>query len=258
MGVVVSIANQKGGVGKTTITLNLGYALSKMGKKVLLVDVDPQFNLTFALIGMDVINYSDKNVGTLMTKESSIEDTIVEINQNLHLIPSHLMLASKEIEIINTYNRERRLEKALKPVFPEYDYILIDNPPSMGVFLVNSLTASDFVLIPLELSYFGVIGMQLMFNLMKMIREETNDSLRLMGIVPNKFTKQTRVPQMRLKELKELYPEAPILPTIPKSISIEKAQGEGKSIFEYEPNGKASRAFEKLAREVVRIAEGEE
>ncbi|AEC52323.1 hypothetical protein PNA2_1408 [Pyrococcus sp. NA2] len=256
MGVVISIANQKGGVGKTTIALNLGYTLSKLGKRVLLVDIDPQFNLTFALIGMDVINHENRNVGTLMTRESSIEDVLVRIDENLHLIPSHLTLSAKEIEILNAYNRERRLEKALKPIFPDYDYIIIDNPPSMGIFLVNSLTASDYVIIPLELSYFGVIGMQLMFNLMKMIREETNDGLRLLGIVPNKFTRQTKVPETRLKELKELYPEAPILPKIPKAVAIEKAQAEGKSILEYDPGNKASKAFERLAKEVISIVEG--
>ncbi len=236
--------------------MNLGFALSEMGKQVLLVDVDPQFNLTFGLIGMKVLEHSNRNVGTLMTRESEIEETIVSVKENLDLIPSHLNLSAKEIEIINAYNRERRLEKALIPVLPDYDYVLIDNPPSMGIFLVNSLTASDYVLIPLELSYFGVIGMQLMFNLMRMIREETNENLKLLGLVPNKFTKQTKVPKMRLKELKEAYPDAPILTTIPKAIALEKAQSEGKSIFEFEPNGRASKAFQKLAKEVVEIVEG--
>lgn len=236
--------------------MNLGFALSEMGKRVLLVDVDPQFNLTFGLIGMKVLEHSSRNVGTLMTRESEIEETIVPVKENLDLIPSHLNLSAKEIEIINAYNRERRLEKALIPVLPDYDYVLIDNPPSMGIFLVNSLTASDYVLIPLELSYFGVIGMQLMFNLMRMIREETNENLKLLGLVPNKFTKQTKVPKMRLKELKEAYPDAPILTTIPKAIALEKAQSEGKSIFEFEPNGRASKAFQKLAKEVVEIVEG--
>ncbi|WP_010477381.1 ParA family protein [Thermococcus zilligii] len=256
MAAVISVANQKGGVGKTTLTLNLGYGLARTGRKVLLIDVDPQFNLTFGLIGMDVLNYETNNVGTLMTKESNVEETIVEITENLHLIPSHLNLSAKEIEIINAYNRERRLEKAISPVLPDYDYVLIDNPPSMGIFLVNSLTVSDYVLIPLELSYFGVIGMQLMFGLMAMIREETNESLTLMGLVPNKFTRQTKVPQTRLKELRKTYPDAPILTTIPRAIALEKAQGEGVSIFDYEPGGRAARAFEKLTREVISIVEG--
>ncbi|NJF26002.1 ParA family protein [Thermococcus sp. Bubb.Bath] len=257
MAVVISVANQKGGVGKTTLTLNLGYGLARMGKKVLLIDVDPQFNLTFGLIGMEVMNYDNSNVGTIMTRESDIEDTIVEVSENLHIIPSHLNLSAKEIEIINAYNRERRLQKAISPILPDYDYVLIDNPPSMGIFLVNSLTASDYVLIPLELSYFGVIGMQLMFNLMAMIREETNENLSLMGLVPNKFTRQTKVPKTRLKELKDAYPDAPILTTIPKAVALEKAQGEGLSIFDYEPEGRAARAFEKLTREVISIVEGE-
>ncbi|ACJ16743.1 ATPase [Thermococcus onnurineus NA1] len=256
MTVVISVANQKGGVGKTTITMNLGHALASMGKRVLLVDIDPQFNLTFGLIGMDVLEYGENNVGTLMTRESSVEETIVEVRENLHLIPSHLNLSAKEIEIINAYNRERRLEKALTPILPDYDYVLIDNPPSMGIFLVNSLTASDYVLIPLELSYFGVIGMQLMFNLMRMIREETNENLKLLGLVPNKFTRQTKVPKMRLRELKETYPDAPILTTIPKAIALEKAQSQGLSIFEFEGDGRAAKALLKLAREVVEIVEG--
>ncbi len=253
---VISIANQKGGVGKTTLTLNLGFALSQMGKKVLLVDIDPQFNLTFGLIGMEVLNYAENNVGTIMTRESSVEDAVVEVEENLHLIPSHLNLSAKEIEIINAYNRERRLEKAITPILPDYDYVLIDNPPSMGIFLVNSLTASDYVLIPLELSYFGVIGMQLMFNLMRMIRSETNEHLSLLGLVPNKFTRQTKVPSLRLKELKETYPDAPLLTIIPKSIALEKAQSKGVSIFEFDGDGRAAKAFTKLAREVVSVVEG--
>jgi len=184
-----------------------------------------------------------------------VDDAIVHVRGNLDLLPSHLNLSAREIEIINAYNRERRLEKALLPVLPDYDYVLIDNPPSMGIFLVNSLTASDYVIIPLELSYFGVIGMQLMFNLMRMIREETNENLKLLGLVPNKFTRQTKVPKMRLKELKEVYPDAPILTTIPRAIALEKAQSQGVSIFEFDRKSRASKAFSKLTKEVIEIVE---
>ncbi|WP_048151554.1 ParA family protein [Palaeococcus ferrophilus] len=255
MAVVISVANQKGGVGKTTLTLNLAHALANRGRRVLLVDVDPQFNLTFGLIGLKVLEYENNNVGTLLTKESNVEDTIIPVRENIHIIPSHLNLSQKEIEIINSYNRERRLEKALRPVLPDYDYVLIDNPPSMGIFLVNSLTTSDYVLIPLELSYFGVIGMQLMFNLMKMIKEETNEGLSLLGIVPNKFTRQTKVPKTRLQELRETYPNAPLLTTIPQSVALEKAHAQGMSIFEFDGDGRAAKAFTKLAGEVIEIVE---
>lgn len=189
---------------------------------------------------MDVPKYENNNVGTLMSRESNVEDTIVEVSPNLHL-----NLSAKEIEIISAYNRERRLVKAIAPVLPDHDYVLIDNPPSMGIFPVNSLTASDYVLIPLELSYFGVIGMQLMFNLMHMIREETNENLTLMGLVPNKFTRQTKVPQMRLRELINTYPDAPILTTIPKAVALEKARGEGMNIFEYTKSSKPKKVNER-------------
>jgi len=255
MTVIISVANQKGGVGKTTVALNLSYGLAMRGRRVLVVDVDPQFNLTFGLIGIRVLDHENNNVGSAMTGEVTVNDAKVEVSENLHLVPSHLNLSMRELDILNGYNRERRLQRALNPLLPDYDYVIIDTPPSMGIFLVNALTASDYVIVPLELSYFGIIGMQLMFNLMRMIREETNEDLKLLGLVPNKFTRQTTVPKTRLKELKRMYPDAPLLTTIPKAIALERAQSSGRSIYEYE-NGKASKAFMKLTDQVISLVEG--
>ncbi|NPA47802.1 MAG: ParA family protein [Thermococci archaeon] len=254
MTVIISVANQKGGVGKTTVALNLSYGLARRGRRVLAVDVDPQFNLTFGLIGMKVLDYENSNVGSLMTGEIRADEARAVVSKNLHLIPSHLNLSMKELDILNGYNRERKLHRALTPLLPDYDYVIIDTPPSMGIFLINALTASDYVVIPLELSYFGIIGMQLMFNLMEMIREETNENLRLLGLIPNKFTRQTTVPKTRLKELKEMYPNAPLLTTIPKAIALERAQALGRSIYDY-GDARASKAFLRLTDQIISLVE---
>jgi len=257
---VISVANQKGGVGKTTVSLNLGFALAKKGYDTLLVDIDPQFNLTFVLIGMDIVKCTN-NIGELLiwdVKREKVEDATIKINDNLYLVPSHLKLSAVERHLMTSYMREQRLRRVLEKVEHDYDFIIIDNPPSLGIFLINSLGASDYVLIPSELSYFSVMGVQLMLDVINEIREtELNPKLDIIGIVANKFTKQSRIPQLRLDQLKEAYPDLPVIGILPRTVAVEKSQEAGIPVFEFDPNNPVSKAFLKLADEVVRYAKKE-
>lgn len=253
---IISIANQKGGVGKTTISLNLGHALAKKGYDTLLVDMDPQFNLTFGLIGMDIVKH-ERNIGELLMKDrvkrEEVEDTTIEIGRNLNLIPSHLKVSAVERLLMTSYMREQRLKRILEKVKDDYDFVLIDNPPSLGIFLINSLGASDCVLIPTELGYFSVMGIQLMLDVIGEIREtELNPELEVMGIVANKFTRQSKVPRVRLEQLEEAYPELPVIGILPRAVAVERAQESGKPVFEFDPENPVSEAFLRLADEVIR------
>lgn len=252
---VISIANQKGGVGKTTITMNLGYALAEKGYDTLLVDIDSQFNLTFGLIGMDIMKHSN-NIGELLVKDrvkrEEVEDATIEIGKNLHLIPSHLKVSAVERTLMTSYMREQRMRMVLEKVEDDYDFMLIDNPPSLGIFLINSLGASDYVLIPTELGYFSVIGVQLMLDVISEIREtELNSELKIMGIVANKFTRQSKVPQVRLEQLEEAYPDIRIIGILPRAVAMERSQEAGKPVFEFEPDNPVSEAFLRLTDEVI-------
>ena len=254
---IISVANQKGGVGKTTITLNLAHALCEKGYDVLVIDLDPQFNLSFGILGMDLLNYADKNIGILLSKNSVKKDEVMEstvkVNAKLDLIPSHLQLSAVEKILVNAYAREMKLKNIIDAVKYNYDYILIDNAPSLGLFLINSLVASDYILIPCEPSYFSIAGVQLMLDTVEEINESNlNPNLKVMGFIFNKYTKQSKIPQERLEQLQELYDNIPVMGIIPRAVAVEKAEHDGKSIFEYDENNPASAAFKELAEKVIK------
>lgn len=250
----ITIGNQKGGVGKTSIVANLGMALAKLGNKVLLVDTDPQFNLSFLFLGVDLIDYEDRNITELMLKKSptkdDVESCIMNVNENLDILPSHLKLSILEKQLVNEYARELRLAKILNQVQDQYDFILIDTPPSLGIFMINSIVSSDHVIIPCEPSYFSIVGAQLIIDTVDEIKNlGLNKNVSIMGFIFNKYSKQTKVSEERIKQLKELYPDIPILGKISKSISIEKSESEGKTVFDYDE--KISKQFINLAKRVM-------
>lgn len=253
---VISIANQKGGVGKTTIALNLSYALAENGYDTLVIDLDPQFNLSFGILGMKLLDYTDKNIGTLLSKNSvkkkEIEESIVKINDRLDLIPSHLQLSAVEKMLVNAYAREMKLKNIIDNIKENYDYIIIDNAPSLGLFLINSLVASDYIIIPCEPSYFSIAGVQLMLDTVEEIKEANlNQKLNVLGFIFNKYSKQSKIPQERLEQLKQLYPNIPVISIIPRTITVEKAEREGMPVFKFESNNPASIEFLKLAKWVI-------
>ena len=253
---VITVANQKGGVGKTTICINLAEALVRRNKRVLLIDLDPQFNLSYFYLGDKITNYEDKNIGHVLIGKVGIEDSIIEIKDKLYLIPSYLNLSVREIELISTYNRERKLLRQIEKIRDYFDFIIIDNPPSLGIFLVNSLVASDYLIIPLEPGYFSVVGMELILNLKDFIKSEINNKLELLGVVINKFSKQSSIPQKRLEEFKNKYKNIRILGIIPSSVIFEKSHSVRKSIYELSDrrNNKIIKAFDKFVNEVIKYA----
>ncbi len=258
MGTIISVANQKGGVGKTTVSLNLGYALAKKGYDTLLIDMDPQFSLSFALIEMKVLD-RDRDIGDLLLMKrvgkEDVNSATVKVDENLYLIPAHPKVSMVEKELMNMYIREHRLRRVVEAVHYHYDYIIIDNPPSLGILTINSLTASDYVLIPVELSYFSIIAVQLMFGILEDLRDAgLAPDLRVLGFVANKFTRQSKVPQIRLEQLRELYPDVPVIGVLPRAIAVEKSQEEGKPVFEFDVDSPFSKEFMKIVDEVVRYA----
>lgn len=254
--VVISIANQKGGVGKTTIALNLSFTLAEKGYDTLVIDLDPQFNLSFGILGMKLLDYADKNIGILLSKNSvkkkEIEESIIKINDKLDLIPSHLQLSAVEKMLVNAYAREMKLKNIINQIKENYDYIIIDNAPSLGLFLINSLVASDYIIIPCEPSYFSIAGVQLMLDTVEEIKESNlNPKLKVLGFIFNKYSKQSKIPQKRLEQLKQLYPNIPVIGVIPRTITVEKAEREGKPVFKFDANNPASVAFSELAEWVI-------
>ncbi|NPA86150.1 MAG: ParA family protein [bacterium] len=253
---VISVANQKGGVGKTTVCLLLAEGLARLGKRVLLVDLDPQFNLSYFYLGDRVIEHEEKNVGHVLLGKLPVEEVLVELSSNLWLLPSYLNLSVRELELVSSYNRERKLRRALEPLLDQFEYVIIDNPPSLSIFLVNSLVASNYLLVPLEPSYFAVVGMELMLGLLKFIRAEINPSLELLGVVINKYSKRSSIPEAMLVEFRKKYDNTKILGILPNSVIFEKSHAARKSIFDLidKRNKHVKKAIEKFIEEVIKYA----
>jgi chromosome partitioning protein len=254
---VISIANQKGGVGKTTVSLHLAEGLARRGYRVLMIDMDPQFNLSYFYLGEKIVDWEQRNIGHVLLNKIEPEEIIVPVKENLYLMPSYLNLSVSEIELISSYNRERRLRKALEKLHDGFDYVIIDNPPSLGIFLVNSLVASDYVIVPLEPAYFSIVGMELILNLIDFIKSEINNRLKLMGAVFNRFSRQTKISSIKLEEFRQKYPNIKILGILPSSVMFEKSHSARKTIYEIaeKRNLKVVRALEKFIDEVIKNAE---
>lgn len=246
---IIAVLNQKGGVGKTTTTINIGAYLSKQGKKVLLIDADPQSNTTSGL----GVTLSDKNKTLCDVLLSGVDPNTTAcktILENLFLLPSDQRLASVEIDLADKPEREYALKKAVKKI-NKYDYILIDCPPSLSLLTVNVLSASNLVLIPVQAEYYALEGLSQLLQVMQTVKRSFNPELELLGVAATMYDKRTSLSEQVYNELKENFSDKLFKTVIPRNIRLAEAPSFGKPISEHDKWSKGARAYKALTKELV-------
>ena len=247
---IISIVNQKGGVGKTTTAVNLSAALAKAGKFVLLIDLDPQANATSGF-GFDHKNI-EKGVYEVLVNGISLKDIILNLPQEgLRLAPSTINLAGATVDLVNMERREFRLSDALLEIKHGYDFIIIDSPPSLGLLTVNGLVAAREILIPVQPEYFALEGVGQLLNTIKLVRENLKPDLELLGAVITMLDKRNRLGREVTEELQKHFPNRLFSTMVPRAVRLAEAPSHGKTIFDYDPQSPAALAYEELAKEVM-------
>ena len=250
MGKVISVANQKGGVGKTTTTVNLGTIIAKKGKKVLLIDADPQGNASSGLGVEKDVEYSTYDILVNDTKlEDTIQDTIIK---NLKVCPANMSLAGAEVELVSMMSREQRLKEKLDEIKDQFDYIFIDCPPSLGLITLNSFTASDSVLIPVQCEYFALEGLGQLLNTVNLVKKHLNKSLEIEGALLTMYDARTNLSNQVVKEVKKYFEGKVYKTVIPRNVRLSEAPSYGMPISLYDPRSKGAKAYEKLAKEFLK------
>jgi len=257
MAKIISLVNQKGGVGKTTSAINLTTYLASLGKFVLLVDLDPQGNASSGL-GIDIRNV-EKSLYHSMVLGEHPRNVIMKTDTLGHdLIPSSQDLAGAGVELVHMDNREFRLYNVLREIRTDYDYIIIDSPPSLGLLTINGLVASDEVLIPVQTEYFALEGLSQLLNTIGLVKEHLQPNLKIMGAVMTMYDKRNRLSRQVVKELRDHFPGHVFDSLIPRSVRLAEAPGFGKSILGFDSFSSGARAYKNLAKEVISLENKEQ
>ena len=247
---IISVANQKGGVGKTTTTVNLGASLAFVGKKILLVDSDAQGNATsgMGIRKPDVTH----DIYDVLVKEVPIQDAIYPTSrENLDIVPATLQLAGAEIELTSMMARESRLKMALNEVKDQYDFILIDCPPSLGHLTINAFTASDSILIPVQCEYYALEGLSQLLNTVRLVQKHFNPELEIEGVLLTMYDARTNLGAEVVEEVRRYFQEKVYDTIIPRNIRLSEAPSHGMSIIDYDIRSKGAEVYQALAKEVL-------
>lgn len=256
MGKIISVFNQKGGVGKTTTNINLASYVASMGKRVLTVDIDPQGNTTSGLgIDKNKLEYSMYDVIMGVSPELAIINTAIE---NLDILPSSVELAGAEIELTAKLSRERKLKDALGIIKDKYDYIFIDCPPSLGLLTINALTASNSVIIPIQCEFYALEGVGQLMNTVQLVKRSLNESLEIQGVVMSMFDGRTNLSIEVVEEVKKYFKGKVYTTIIPRNVRLAEAPSHGIPIMLYDRNSRGAMAYKELAEEFIEYDEGDD
>lgn len=250
---IIAVLNQKGGVGKTTTTINLAAYLAKAGRSVLVCDLDPQGNATSGL-GVDKNEISNTLYDVLFSRSTATKGTIKVTSHNIFLLPSNGELAAAEVELVSVDNREQRLKSVIENL--EYEFIIIDCPPSLGLLTINALTAADHVLIPVQAEYYALEGLSQLLSVIQQVKEALNTDLHLLGVLITMYDRRTSLSSQVQEELQKHFGVKLFKTVIPRNVRLAEAPSFGKTIIEHDKWSKGARTYRALAKEVEKRVYG--